>query len=89
MQNTLDKLYDQYNRFTPNVETLQEIEAAHQALIRSLEKPERKLVLRIIDGKDLIAGSHARESFACGFWIAWRLFSQLHAYDSGRSVSAQ
>lgn len=65
---------------------MQEIENAHEQLRHSLEKPERKLVLRIIDNKDLIAGTRARESFACGFWLAWRLLSQLHNCDSGRSL---
>ena len=86
MQNPLDDLYDQYNRFIPDTETLREIEECHQRLIRNLEKPERKLVLRIIDSKDLIAGARARESFSCGFWLAWCLFTQLHQYDSGRSL---
>lgn len=67
MQNPLEELYDQYNRFTPDAEIQKEIEACHQQLIRSLEKPERKLVLRIIDNKDLICGIRAKESFACGF----------------------
>lgn len=86
MQKPLDELYDQYNRFIPGTKTQQEIEKCHQQLIRSLEKPGRKLVLRIIDNKDLIAGARARESFACGFWLAWRLFTQLHQYDSDRSL---
>lgn len=86
MQKPLDELYDQYNRFVPDTEIQQEIEECHRQLIRSLEKPERKLVLRIIDNKDLIAGARARESFTCGFWLAWRLLTQLHQYDSGRSL---
>lgn len=86
MQTILDQLFDRYNRFVPDAESLQEIEDAHQQLRRSLEKPERKRVLRIIDNKDLIAGARAKESFQCGFWLAWRLFSQLHSYDSGRSL---
>lgn len=86
MQEILNELFDQYNRFVPDTEFLQEVENAHQQLRQRLEKPERKLVLRIIDNKDLIAGARARESFACGFWLAWRLLSQLHNYDSGRSV---
>ncbi|MDD2956240.1 MAG: hypothetical protein PHD67_07985 [Oscillospiraceae bacterium] len=85
MQNILDELYNQYCRTTPQPQAQKEIEECHQTLIRSLVKPERKLVLRIIDNKDFIAGARARESFACGFWLAWRLFSQLHSYDSGRS----
>lgn len=86
MQTILNELFDHYNRFVPEAEPLQEIESAHQALIRSLEKPERKLVLRIIDNKDLISGARAKESFQCGFWLAWRILSQLHTYDSGRSL---
>lgn len=86
MQSPLDELYDQYNRFIPDAEIQREIEACHQQLIRSLEKPERKLVLRIIDSKDLICGNRAKESFACGFWLAWRIRSQLHTYDNDRSL---
>lgn len=86
MQSVLDELFDHYNPFVPNAESLQEIESAHQQLRRNLEKPERKLVLCIIDNKDLIADARARESFQSGFWLAWRLFSQLHNYDSGRSL---
>lgn len=86
MQSPLGELYDQYNRFIPDTETQQEIEECHQQLIRSLEKSEHKLVLRIIDNKDLLAGARARESFSCGFWLAWCLFTQLRQYDSGRSL---
>ncbi|MEA4969819.1 MAG: XRE family transcriptional regulator [Candidatus Pelethousia sp.] len=45
MQNPLDELYDQYNRFAPDAEIQRKIEECHQQLIRSLEKPERKLIL--------------------------------------------
>ena len=86
MQNILDKLYNQYCKKAPQPQVQQEIENCHQQLILSLEKPERKLVLRIIDNKDLIADTRAKESFACGFWLAWRILSQLHTYDSGRSL---
>lgn len=75
MQNPLDELYDQYNCFVPDTEIQKKIEACHQQLIRSLEKPERKLILQIIDGKDMISEFRAKESFACGFWLAWRLLS--------------
>ncbi len=85
MQNPLDELYDQYNRFVPDAEIQKEIEACHQQLIRSLEKPERKLILQIIDRKDMISGLRAKESFVCGFWLAWGLLSQLYHYQSDRS----
>lgn len=86
MQHILDELYDQYNHPAVQPVTQREIDDSHKTLIETLGKPERKLVLRIIDNKDLIAGAHARESFRCGFWLAWRMFSQLHTYDSGRSL---
>ncbi len=86
MQKPLEELYDQYNRFVPDAEIQEKIETCHQQLIRSLEKPERKLILQIIDSKDLISGLHAKESFTCGFWLAWRLLSQLHHYQSDRPL---
>ena len=51
MKTILEELYDSYNTFVPDPTTQAEIDTAHQELIRSLEKPERKLVLRIIDNK--------------------------------------
>lgn len=44
----------------------QEIEDCHQALIDRLEKPERKLVLQIIDAKDRVAEDISIDSFISG-----------------------
>lgn len=30
--------------------------------------------------------ARARESFECGFWLAWWLLTQLNIYDNGRLV---
>lgn len=92
MKNILEELYNSYNNSVPDPTAQAEVDNAHQALIRSLEKPERKLVLRIIDNidnKDLIAGARARESFECGFWLAWRLCTQLSMIDNGRLLEQQ
>lgn len=89
MNNILEERYNSYNNFVPDPTAQVEVDKAHQALIRSLEKPERKLVLRIIDNKDLIAGARARESFECGFWLAWRLCTQLNMIDNGRLLEQQ
>lgn len=89
MKTILEELYDSYNNFVPDTTAQAEVNNAHQALIRSLEKPERKLVLCIIDNKDLIAGARARESFECGFWLAWRLCTQLNMIDNGRLLEQQ
>jgi len=38
-----------------------------------------------MDTKDFMSGIHTRESFACGFRLAWQLFSELQ-YDNGHSL---
>ena len=55
MNDTLKLLYDRFYTPLPMEETEQEIDDCHRQLIERLEKPERKLVLRIIDAQNLIA----------------------------------
>lgn len=49
MNDTLKLLYDRFYTPLPMEKAEQEIEDCHQQLIERLEKPERKLVLRIMD----------------------------------------
>ena len=65
----------------------QEVEECHQALVDVLEKPERRLVLQIIDAKDRIVEDTSIDSFISGFELAWRLFAELNQYEKERSVS--
>lgn len=65
----------------------QEIEDCYQALIDCLDKPERKLVLQIIDAKDRIAEDTSIDSFISGFELAWKLSAELNHYENERSVS--
>ena len=65
----------------------QEIEECHQALINVLDKPERRLVLQIIDAKDRIVEETSIDSFISGFELAWRLSAELNHYEKERSVS--
>lgn len=55
MNELLKALYDSFYAPLPTEKLKSEIEACHQALIERLEKPERKLVLKIIDSQDQIA----------------------------------
>ena len=90
MDEILKLLYD--NFYTPPdiAELKQETEDNHRLLIERLEKPERKLVLRIIDAKDSIAEQLSLDSFICGFKLAWRLSIELDHYnDNRRSTPAQ
>ena len=65
----------------------QEIEECHQALINVLDKPERRLVLQIIDAKDRIVEDTSIDSFISGFELAWQLSMELNQYEKERSVS--
>ena len=49
MNETLKSLHDRFYTPLPLAEYEQEVETCHHQLIERLEKPERKLVLRIID----------------------------------------
>ncbi len=64
----------------------QEIEECHQALIEALKKPERRLVLQIIDAKDRFVEDTSIDSFISGFELAWQLSMELNQYEKERSV---
>lgn len=49
-----------------------------QALIKVLEKPERRLVLQIMDAQSLIAEERFMDSFISGFELAWQLSMELN-----------
>ncbi len=92
MNDTMKLLYDRFYTPLPMEEAEQEIEACHHQLIERLEKPERKLVLRIIDTQNLIAEERSIDSFLCGFKLARELSNELNHYESGhpsRCVKAE
>ena len=85
----LKDLYDCF--YTPPELPAQkrEIEECHQTLSEVLGKPERRLVLRIIDAKDRIAEDTSIDSFIAGFGLAWKLSIELNHYENERSVSCR
>ena len=71
MENKLLKeLYDCFYIRPELDEQENEVEKCHKALIAALEKPERKLVLRIIDAQNLIIEQTSLDSFIAGFELA-------------------
>jgi len=67
MENKLLKeLYDHFYTRPELDEQENEVEECHRALIAALEKPERKLVLRIIDAQDSIREQTSLDSFIAG-----------------------
>ena len=81
MENVLKTLY--WNLYTPctNEDADQELDDCHKQLIDVLGKPERKLVLQIIDGKDRLADEIGLDSCIFGFKLATQLAHELKKYD--------
>ena len=77
MDDILNELYDQLYTPPPQTEAEQEIDGCHRKLIERLEKPERQLVLRIINCQDKITDMQSRDSFWCGFRLAWQIMGAL------------
>ena len=90
MENKLLKeLYDCFYIRPELDEQENEVEKCHKALIAALEKPERKLVLRIIDAQNYITEQTSIDSFIAGFELAWRLSMELHNDENERSFSCR
>ncbi len=58
-----------------------EIKVCHQTLVKALGKPERRVVLQIIDAKDYIIENIFIDSFFSGFELAWKLSVELNNYE--------
>lgn len=80
MNRTLTALYDSFYTPPQAMEAHAEIQAIHQQLIQKLDKPERRLVLRLIDAEDLLTEKISIDSFICGFRLAWQLANELSSY---------
>ena len=90
MENKLLKeLYDHFYTRPEFDEQENEVEKCHKALIAALEKPERRLVLRIIDAQDSIREQTSLDSFMAGFELAWRLSIELQNDENERSFSCR
>lgn len=87
MNKLLKDLYDCFYIPPERPTQKQEIEECHQALIEVMDKPERRLVLQIIDAKDRIVEETSIDSFISGFELAWQLSMELNQYEKERSVS--
>jgi hypothetical protein len=81
MKEMLKALYDSFYEKLPATQLKADIERCHQELIEMLEKPERKLVLQIIDCKDQIAEDLSIDSFIAGFRLARKLSQELNIYE--------
>ena len=84
MNDTLNQLYNRFYTPMSMAECEQEIEDCHRQLIERLEKPERQLVLQIMDAQNLITEERSLDSFLCGFKLAWELAYELNHFEMDR-----
>ena len=89
MNELLKALYDNFYEELPAPRLKAEIERCHRELVETLDKPERKLVLQIIDCKDQIAEDLSIDSFISGFSLAWRLANELNNHEKTASDSRE
>ena len=87
MNETLKLLYDRFYTPLRMAEANQEVETCHRQLIERLDKPERKLVLRIIDAQNLMIEQRSVDSFICGFHLAWEMANELNHFETNRHPS--
>ena len=81
MYDTLRELHCKFWKKLPKPE----IERQYDEAFRELEKLERKLVLRLLDTRGLLAENAAFDSFACGFRLALELTTESQLYQKERS----
>lgn len=89
MEKVLELLYDHFYEKPELVVLRRSVEANHNLLRERLCKPERKLVLRLIDDATAIEDALSLDSFLCGFKLAWQLSNELNNLDDGRSALAE
>lgn len=82
----LRALYDYFYTRPRFDEQENEVKECHKALSEVLAKPERKLVLRIIDAQDYVKSETSLDSFIAGFELAWRLSNELYYDDKERQT---
>ena len=57
----------------------EEIEELRQELRETLQKPERRKLLRLVDAQNLLREEISLASFMAGFKLAWGLAQELEA----------
>ena len=80
MNGMLKALYYAFYNPIPDTELKKEVEDCHQLLIETLDKPSRRLVLRVIDAKDHITEDISIDSFIAGFTLAWQMCNEVSDY---------
>ena len=78
MYNYMKSLYHQFDTLSHQVKQLEKmVNAAHKQLSGQLDKPERKLLLRLVDLEDTLRYHACLNSFVSGFRLANGIHQEL------------
>ena len=85
MYETLKDLHRKFYTRAVMPELKYDYDDAFRQLMSRLSKPERKLVLKVVDTKGLMMERAELDSFACGLRLALGLTTELQYYEEERS----
>lgn len=88
MYETLKELHRKFYTRAVMPELKSDYDDAFQQLMSRLSKPERKLVLKVVDTKGLMMERAELDSFVCGLRLAFALTTELQHYEEERSEEA-
>ena len=77
MESILNELYYHFYQPLKLSELRAEADACREQLVEVMEKPERMVLIQLVDAQDAIADELARDSFACGLKLGLCLSKEL------------
>ena len=82
MKDILNELYYQFYKPLDLPKLKREVEACREKLAEALDKPERKVLLQLMDAQDAVVDELSADSFICGFKLGLYLSEELMSYRS-------
>ena len=79
MNDYMQALHQRFFQEPECADVWEEIEALRQELRETLQKPERRKLLRLVDAQNLLREETSLASFMAGFKLAWGLAQELEA----------
>ena len=79
MHDYMQPLHQRFFQEPECADVWEEIEALRQELRETLQKPERRKLLRLVDAQNLLREETSLASFMAGFKLAWGLAQELEA----------
>ena len=79
MNDYMQALHQRFFREPECADVREEIEDLRQELRETLQKPERRKLLRLVDAQNLLREETSLASFMAGFKLAWGLAQELEA----------